>query len=237
MDPEAPEPQINPQGKRLGQLLIDLGYLCDEDLARVLRAQHESKGKRKPIGMICVEMGFLSQERLDLILDRCSKRLGLSELLMSRGRVDPADIERARELQRTKGGRLGETLIGMGCIDEVTLTETLAEQFDLPYVPLAGLDPQPGFARYVNAIYSGKHGVVPIGILGRCLTVAIHDPTQRGLAFDLESSTGLRVRIVLSTKSDVQAHADRLYGAASSKPAGAGVPLTHEGAAPAELTP
>ncbi len=102
---------------------------------------------------------------------------------------------------------LGETLIEMGCIDEATLTETLAEQFDLPYVRLGDLTPQPDFARYVNAIYSDKHGVVPIGIRGRSLTVAIHDPVHRGLALDLESSTGLRVRVVLSPKSDVERHA------------------------------
>jgi hypothetical protein len=229
MDPEAPIPSANPQGKRLGQLLIDLGYLTSEDLSRVLRAQSDAKGPRKPIGLICVEMGFLSQERLNLILDRCGKRLGLSELLVSRGRVDPTDIDRARELQRTQGGRLGEILVAQGRIDEATLTETLAEQYDLTRVSLADIEPRPDFARYVNVLYSTKHGVVPIGILGRSLTVAIHDPAQRGLAIELESSTGLRVHVVLATKSEVENHAVRLYGSAVEESTSTPVPLAQEG--------
>jgi hypothetical protein len=229
MDPEASVPTANPHGKRLGQLLIELGYVSPADLARVLRAQSEAKGARKPIGLICVEMGFLSQERLNLILDRCGKRLGLSELLVSRGRVDPADIDRARELKSTQGGRLGEILVALGCVDEAALTETLAEQYDLTRVSLADVVPQPDFARYVNAIYSVKHGVVPIGIRGRSLTVAIHDPAQRGLAIELESSTGLRVHVVLAMRSEVENHAARLYGSTADEPARAPVPLVQEG--------
>jgi hypothetical protein len=211
-------PQVNPQGKKLGQLLVEFGYLSAEDLARALRVQQETTGKKKPIGMVCVEMGFLSHERLDLLLDQCGKRLRLSEILVIRSGVSPADIERARELQGKQGGRLGETLIAMGCIDEVTLTEALAEQFDLPYVPLKDYPPQPDLTRYVNAVYARKHGVVPIGMLRRRLTVAIHDPTRRGLAVDLESSTGLRVLIVLSRKSEVEAYTDLLYEPAPSVP-------------------
>jgi hypothetical protein len=52
---------------------------------------------------------------------------------------------------------------------------------------------------------------VPIALLGRSLTVAIHDPTQRALAIDLESSTGLRVRVVLSTKAEIQEQIRRIY--------------------------
>ena len=141
----------------------------------------------------------------------------------------PADIERARELQETQGGRLGEILIALGCIDEATLTETLAEQYELPRVSLADVVPQPDFARYVNAIYSTKHGVVPIGILGRSLTVAIHDPAQRGLAIELESSTGLRVHVVLATRSEVENHAVRIYGSAAEEPISTPIPLALEG--------
>jgi hypothetical protein len=143
MDPEAPAPQVNPKGKKLGQLLIDLGYLTPEDLSRVLQVQSKTAGKKKPIGMICVEMGFLSQERLDLLLDKCGKRLGLSDLLVNRGRVEPSEIAAARERQKQNGCRLGETLVEMGFIDDVTLTETLAEQFDLPAVPLRASPPNP----------------------------------------------------------------------------------------------
>lgn len=224
MDPEAPVPTANPQGKRLGELLIELGYLSPADLARVLRAQGDSKGPRKPIGLICVEMGFLSQERLHLILDRCGKRLGLSDLLVARGKVSPADIDRARELQKTQGGKLGEILIALGCIDEAGLTEALAEQYDLPPVSLSSVQPQSDLARYVNAFYSAKHGVVPVGVRGRSLTVAIHDPAQRGLALDLESSTGLRVHVALATRSDVESHAALLYGPATEEAAVESVP-------------
>ena len=205
---------------RLGELLIELGYLSPEQLSAVLERQDQQPAtEREPVGRLAVDMGMLSSERLELVLDRWGKRLRLGELLQNRGRVTAGQIEEALAIQMHQGGRLGEILISMGAIDEEILAETLGEQFDLPFVPLAGLDGKPELAHYVNALYAARHQVVPIGRLGRHLTVAIADPTRKEVARDLERSTGLKVRVVLATPSEVATFARQIYEFGGEAPA------------------
>lgn len=61
----------------------------------------------------------------------------LGELLVSRGAVQRAELERALELQQSLGGRLGSLLIRIGALSEDQLLDALCEQLDLP---LAGSD-------------------------------------------------------------------------------------------------
>jgi type IV pilus assembly protein PilB len=200
------------RSRPIGELLVSLGYLKQDQLIRALQAQRERPAERRsPVGILLVEMGMLSRERLDLILDRYGKRLRLGELLLHRNRITAQQLEEALDRQRGLGTRLGQILIEMGLIDEPILAEALAEQHDLAYIPLAGLEPQSGLIRYINAVYATRHGVVPIGKLGKRLTVAISDPTCREIPRDLERSTGLKVHVVLSTPSEVAAFARQLY--------------------------
>jgi type II secretory ATPase GspE/PulE/Tfp pilus assembly ATPase PilB-like protein len=205
---------------RLGELLIELGYLNTEQLNTLLERQAmQSPSDREPVGRLAVSMGMITSERLEIVLDRWGKRLRLGELLQNRGCVTAQQIDEALLLQKQKGGRLGEVLLEMGAIDEETLAETLGEQFDLPFVPLSGLEAKPELAHYVNGLYAARHQVTPIGRLGRHLTVAIADPTRKEVARDLERSTGLKVRLVLATPSEIAAFSRQVYEFRDAAPA------------------
>ena len=56
----------------------------------------------------------------------------LGELLVERGAVRPADLERALELQAAMGGRLGQLLVRIGALSEDQLLEVLSGQLGLP---------------------------------------------------------------------------------------------------------
>ncbi len=59
-------------------------------------------------------------------------RARIGELLVRRGDVTEADIERALSTQRDKGGLLGELLVGMGSATPAQVCAALAEQLDYP---------------------------------------------------------------------------------------------------------
>ena len=61
-----------------------------------------------------------------------TKRLG--EMLVERNAVQRADIDRALQIQRTVGGRLGSLLVRTGAISEDMLLRTLAEQIGALYL-------------------------------------------------------------------------------------------------------
>ena len=60
------------------------------------------------------------------------KRLG--EMLVERNAVQRADIDRALQIQRTVGGRLGSLLVRTGAVSEDMLLRTLAEQIGALYL-------------------------------------------------------------------------------------------------------
>ena len=52
----------------------------------------------------------------------------LGQLLVERNDVQQADVDRAREIQKSVGGRLGPLLVRTGVISEDLLLRTLAER-------------------------------------------------------------------------------------------------------------
>ena len=58
----------------------------------------------------------------------------LGDLLLQRGAVQPADLEKAQQIQRSVGGRLGAILVSNGAVSEDVVLRTLAEQLGVSYL-------------------------------------------------------------------------------------------------------
>jgi len=109
-------------GRLLGQIVVDHGYVTAFSLARVLSEQHGVELRPadvedepptpiaayepseppafRPLGRVLVDCGYLAQDELD----------------------------KALEIQRERGGRLGEILIARGSMTGQSLARALAEQ-------------------------------------------------------------------------------------------------------------
>ena len=61
----------------------------------------------------------------------------IGQMLIARGLVGPAELERALELQADMGGRIGSLLVRIGALSEEQLLAVLSEQLE---IPLAGRD-------------------------------------------------------------------------------------------------
>ncbi|MDA8431007.1 MAG: ATPase, T2SS/T4P/T4SS family [Geobacteraceae bacterium] len=69
---------------RLGDLLVELGYLTDADLRQALGLQKDSGGKKR-IGEILIEGGFIEERRL---LETLSYQLGFPVVTIDFGKLD-----------------------------------------------------------------------------------------------------------------------------------------------------
>ena len=61
------------QRQKFGELALELGYLSDEQLARALSIQQEedtASQPRRPLGIICMQEGFLTFNQVVRILER-----------------------------------------------------------------------------------------------------------------------------------------------------------------------
>ncbi|MBS1859858.1 MAG: type II secretion system protein GspE, partial [Acidobacteria bacterium] len=52
----------------------------------------------------------------------------LGEILIERGKIEQADLERALELQQERGDKIGKTLVDMGLIAQRDMLSALSDQ-------------------------------------------------------------------------------------------------------------
>jgi hypothetical protein len=120
-------------GRLLGQIIVDHGYMSAFSLARVLSEQHG------------VEL------RPELVPDEPSPPGGAHEttqaeawrplgtVLVENGYLTKTELDNALEIQRERGGRLGEILIARRSMTASALAQALAEQHG---IELATDEPQ-----------------------------------------------------------------------------------------------
>ncbi|MCA9756845.1 MAG: Flp pilus assembly complex ATPase component TadA [Candidatus Eisenbacteria bacterium] len=201
--------------KKLGEILVENGLVTQEQLDEIVA--HQSVHPEQPLGQICIDRRLVSREEMQTLLRTYQKRLPLGEMLLQSGDIDPEQLEAAKQIQDSRGLRLGDALTQMDAIDDVRLCEVLARQFNLPVVSLETLTPPARVRGLINPSYAAQHQVVPISLLGSRLTIALADPNLLHCANELSAVTGLPVDVVLSPRSHIYSFYRKLYGKEPSK--------------------
>ena len=107
-------------GRLLGQIVVDHGYVTPFSLARVLSEQH---GVELRPTLVEAEQ---SSPPADEHAATAWRPLG--RVLVDGGYLTKIELDRALEIQRDRGGRLGEILIARGSMTGQSLARALAEQ-------------------------------------------------------------------------------------------------------------
>ncbi|MGL6290859.1 MAG: ATPase, T2SS/T4P/T4SS family, partial [Silanimonas sp.] len=142
----------------------------------------------------------------------------LGELLVGRGLVASADLQRALAVQVQVGGRIGQVLVRLGALSEETLLPVLVEQLGIPALQASEwpedaaalkVDPALGIA----ADWFVDQGVVAwTHSVGGTLVVA-RDPLDPALAEILESRLPAGWRWRLARSQEVERLVDALQRA------------------------
>jgi type IV pilus assembly protein PilB len=139
------------------------------------------------------------------------KRL-LGEILVARQQLTPGQLSAALVQQRISGKRLGAMLVELGALDERVLAEALAEHFELPVVDLRRQAPEAAAVARLPEASARGFVAVPLRLDGDTLEVAVADPSHE-LALELHRATGLNIRLVVASTSDIRRAIDRNYRA------------------------
>jgi type IV pilus assembly protein PilB len=162
-----------------------------------------------------------------------AKKKRLGDLLVQEGVITAKQLERAVEVQRTKGGRLGDILVELNLATEELVLSVLAKRAGVPFV--SSLTAYGKIAPEVLALLSSEvaqtHNVFPLAKEGNTLTVALADPfVDLNVVDDLKIQTGCDIKVVLASEKEIQ-KAVALHGATMGKPSGEpGAPSTHSDA-------
>jgi type IV pilus assembly protein PilB len=143
----------------------------------------------------------------------------LGKLLVEEGMVDAAQLDRALDLQKDNGGKLGAAFVKLGFLTEEALHYFLAVQLGLEYVVPTQLPEE--IVRQIPSQTARKFFVVPYRRDANALTLLSADPTDpRYLALhdELMLPNSVEVRFCVATESGVSALLERYYPAGAVEP-------------------
>jgi len=142
------------------------------------------KFRKKRIGEILVEDGFLSQAQL---LE------GLTD-------------------SRKAGVRLGTHLVQQGVVPARAIAIALAKQNRLGYLDLSTHEIDTKLVQYITEETARKYSLVPIEVMGNTLLIAFADPANIVLIDELKIRTKMEIIPLISLGQDIEAAIERLYG-------------------------
>ncbi|MGE5738461.1 MAG: type II secretion system ATPase GspE [Betaproteobacteria bacterium] len=142
------------------------------------------------------------------------KRLG--EILIERGKLDQANLDRALRLQTEGGERLGSLLVTLGLCAQRDVAEALALQLSLPLVDANGYPEFPILEERVSARFLREARALPVREDEQELGLAMADPTDAYTIGAFEMVTGRAVRPMVAIPTELEAALERLYGAGKS---------------------
>jgi len=123
----------------------------------------------------------------------------LGDLLITAGRITPAQVEETLKGQAIFGGRFGTNLVEMGYLDEHDLAHFLSKKTGIPHAsPEQLMDVPPQVIRLIPEDAVRKYKVMPVALNNRKLTVAMIDPTDFATIDEISFLTGYIVVPVIT---------------------------------------
>ncbi|MBC8022477.1 MAG: type II secretion system ATPase GspE [Burkholderiales bacterium] len=143
------------------------------------------------------------------------KRIG--EILIERGKLDPANLERALKLQEGESReKIGVLLQRLGMVSGRDLADALADQLDLPLAGPADFPELPLMEERLSSKFLRDAQAVPLREDDDEIAVAIADPTDSFVISAVQMASGKRVRPYIAAPNEIEAALERLYGGGKS---------------------
>ena len=139
------------------------------------------------LGQILVDLGFITDEQLEMLLD---------------------------EQQQRPGEMLGSVAEDMGLITDDQLVQGLAEQMHMQVVSLAEIELESELLGTISETMAQMYRVIPVVKDENTLTLATCDPQNLAIQDELRNFLGYDIRLVIATQREIQRAMDRYYATA-----------------------
>ncbi|MBS0198420.1 MAG: Flp pilus assembly complex ATPase component TadA [Planctomycetes bacterium] len=134
---------------------------------------------------------------------RSRKKLG--EILVSWGLISAAQADKAAQMAKESGKRLGEVVVEAGFAKEDQVAKALANQFGMEYVDLSqgGVTDKIDLKLIPDDLIK-KHQILPLSKLGNRLQLLVHDPMDLELFDMLRFRLNVELEPRLATKTQIR---------------------------------
>ncbi len=141
----------------------------------------------------------------------------LGEILLARKLVSTEDLEKALELQRERGEKIGKILVDLGFIAQRDVLSALSEQLQLPLVTIDGAPFSAPELQGLSPRFLRQSRCMPIGMSELGLTLAMADPLDFETIAAVRGFTGIRVLPVLAAEGELLEAIDKHYGESAAR--------------------
>lgn len=136
----------------------------------------------------------------------------IGEMLLKAGVINDAQLHRAVELQRQRGGKVSSALVSLDIMEEDDLLEFLSRELGLPTVSLDEIDLDPEALKLIPVQTARQYMAVPYSRVDSVLQIAMSDPTDLGAIDDMKFRTNLSIEVSIATDSEIRKALDKFYG-------------------------
>ena len=136
----------------------------------------------------------------------------LGEILIERRLLSQEDLDRALDLQRERGDKLGKILTDLGFVAQREVLSALAWQLN---VPLLAMDGPPASSPEIEALsprFLRQFRCLPVAQHDHTVTLAMADPLDFETRSTVASCTGLAVQVGIAGEQEILDAIDRYYG-------------------------
>ncbi len=134
------------------------------------------------------------------------ERKPLGQLLIGKGLIQQAQLERALDEQKRTGHQklLGEVLVELHFCTEDQIVETLAQAYSVPYARVSPKIADPKVIQVLPKEFLEKHQTLPLYLVEGVLTIAVPEPANVFLLEEIERLSGYQVQVVAATARDIK---------------------------------
>ena len=136
----------------------------------------------------------------------------LGEILLKENLITPDQLKQALEHQKTNGGRLGNSLVKLGFLNDDEVTAVLSRQYGVPSINLAYFEVDPSVTKLIPMDTATKYQVLPLSRVGSSLTLAMVDPTNVFAMDDIKFMTGFNIEPVVASEASIVEAIKKHYG-------------------------
>jgi len=138
----------------------------------------------------------------------------LGEILIERRLISAEDLDRALELQRERGDKIGKILVDLGFVATRDVLSALSEQLQVPILAIEGPPAVSPETETLSPRFLRQFKCIPVALHDHTVTLAMADPLDFETRSAVETCTGLAVQPGLAPEQEILDAIDRYYGQA-----------------------
>lgn len=132
--------------------------------------------------------------------------------LVDDGFLGPAQLDEASDMANSMGISPGEALVKMGYVGAEIIAQAQASMYGYEFVELDSLEIPQTVIELVPESMARENTVIPVGMKGDSLQIALHDPMKYEVLDKLRFIINRDIDVVMAPIESIQAAINRHYG-------------------------